>query len=194
MGDEHDISVDVERWARARYWTWLEAEYLLVGLDPWKIEKIDPGVNLDLKDDKRRAARDAMQFHFRTEDVPYKVSPAEALEVAYRARIEPPEALSGAVTAFSEDDAKKLDRLTSGDSNKYNKLRKMLFAIAVVKFGHRPNADRQSSISEMVSVGEELGVEFHSKTLRTRLNEAYELLDANEAARLTEYVDRQKEI
>ncbi|WP_296764076.1 hypothetical protein [Sediminimonas sp.] len=146
VSEEPDICVDVDRWARAKYWTWLEAEYLLVGLDPWKIEKIDPGVNLDLKNDKRRAARDALQFHFRTEDVPSKVSPTEALEVAYRARIEAPEALAEAVMAFAEDDAQKLDRLTSGESNKYNKLRKMLFAIAVVKFGYRPNADRQGAV------------------------------------------------
>lgn len=194
MSDEPDISVDVDRWARAKYWTWLEAEYLFAGLDPWKIKRIDPGVNLDLKDDERRAVRDALQFHFRTEDVPYKVSPDEALEVAYRARIEPPEALHDAVTKFAADYEPQDERLSSAESNKYNKLLKMLFAIAVFEFGYDPKANKQKAISEMVKRGEKLGVDFHRNTLSARLNEAFSKLDENEEFRVSEHLAERKSI
>jgi len=46
----------------------------------------------------------------------------------------------------------------------------------------------------MVSVGQIVGVEFHQKTLRARLDEAYDILDANEEARLSEYLSQKKEI
>ncbi|QEW27917.1 hypothetical protein [Roseovarius indicus] len=189
MSDEPDVCIDLERWARAKYWTWEEVEYLFVGLDYWKVKKIEPDVELDLKDEKRKAVKDALQFHFRTEDVAYRVSPQEALEIARRAGLDVPEAPSAAVTASEENSTHSPGKLSSGDSNKYNKLLKMLFAIAVVQFGYRPSLNRQTAASEIVRLGEQLGIKFDRETVRARLGEAYDLLDEKESANVLEYFD-----
>ena len=65
MSGKQDIELDAEKWAKAQYWTWQEAEYLLVGIDFRKVEMIAPDVSLDLKDVERRKVREAIEFQYR---------------------------------------------------------------------------------------------------------------------------------
>ncbi|KRS12065.1 hypothetical protein XM52_28380 [Roseovarius indicus] len=65
----------------------------------------------------------------------------------------------------------------------------MLFAIAVVQFGYRPSLNRQTAASEIVRLGEQLGIKFDRETVRARLGEAYDLLDEKESANVLEYFD-----
>jgi hypothetical protein len=180
-----DISLDAERWALAREWTWEEAEYLLVGLDHWKITRISPDVPLELKDAERRRVREALEFFFRLEDSPQRVSPAQALDVAKRAGIEPPSLLADAVSGVAETlpaISEPSDPPQKGLSRKYHKLLKVLLAIAVEKYGYDPNALRQEAIVRIKQDALAAGIKVDDGTIRSRLLEAVDELDEFEEA------------
>lgn len=193
-GAPPDIALDARRWAAAREWTWEEAEYLLVGLDHWKIRRLSPDVPLDLKDIERARVREALDFHFRLEEVPRRVSPSLALEIASRAGITPPEELAEAVTEAIVLATPSTDTSTTPDdpkglTRKYNKLLKVFLAVAVKRYGYNPRAQRQSAIAAIRQDAEAVGISVDDDTIRRRLSEAREELEASEEAGLLSRFD-----
>lgn len=192
-----DVTLDARRWARAKDWTWAEAEYLLVGLDYWKVSRLSPDVPLDLKDRERAKVRDALQFHFRLDEVPARVAPTVALEIASRAGIVPPEELALEV-ASAADRARTTARhspepdSSKGLARKYNKLLKVFLAIAVKGYGYDPLAHRQQAIAAIRLDAEAVGVRVDDDTIRSRLSEAREELDATEEFHLADYLENRR--
>jgi len=63
-----DVSIKVEYWGTAEYWTWEEFEYLAVGIDPYKLKTSDLSMQIDTKPDEWRELREHLKFHFREYD------------------------------------------------------------------------------------------------------------------------------
>ncbi|MEP4806648.1 MAG: hypothetical protein ABJZ69_19740 [Hyphomicrobiales bacterium] len=166
MSGKQDIEVDAVKWASAKYWTWEEAEYLLVGIDRRKVEMTDPDTPLELKNAERRIVREAIEFHFRLESVPRRISPIDALDIVSRAGVNPPKDLRAAVLecAPTEKDT-NLAVLTPADNKRYNKLLKMFFAVSIAKYGYEPEAVRQGAVANMVRDGEKVGIKFDDATV-----------------------------
>lgn len=184
-GTTPDIALDVDRWARAKYWTWEETEYLLAGIDHWKVLHVSPSVELDLRDEERKRIREALRFHFRLEASPERVSPDEALDIARRARIPISETLERAVeeatkTIGASKSAAKPNENPVGLLRKHNKLLKVFLAIAVKQYGYDPTSRRQDAIVRIRNDAEVLGIKIDDETIRRRLIEAREELDAQE--------------
>ncbi|WP_170427228.1 hypothetical protein [Ruegeria arenilitoris] len=190
MSKTPDTSIDVERWASADFWTWEEAEYLLVGLDHWKITQIDPDVVIDEKKELRRQVREQIKFHFRGMHLPERSAPGDILDIVDRVGINAPFELAQAVRA-RPDRRKELDAVatTGSQKRKHDLLSKMFLAIAVVKYNYDPSAKRQNAIAMMQRDAEKVGVRIDDATLRSRLRDAIELLNEDEEFRLDEFLN-----
>lgn len=188
MHEGCDIEADFERWSRAVHWSWEEVSYLVAGLDPWKVQQIDPDVQVDLKDDQRKAVRDALQFHFRFEDRPERVSPKLAVEVLQRTCISVPSGLTTAVAQNSLGDEVQCSASDPASARKLAKLSKFVLAIAVKKYEYTPDAQRQNAVTRMCADAEEIGIKLDPETLRARLREARDDLNENEEFRLQEFL------
>lgn len=189
MPNEPDIAADVERWARAREWSWDEASYLLVGLDPRKIQKLPPDLELDLKDVNRHTVRDALAFDKRFHDVPERVPPAEALDIVARAGLLIPDNLAEAVERFAvSPSTPAIENVPTGDRRKLNKLQKLLLGVAVVKYGYNPRVSRQDAIADMVRDAELIGIRVDRGTVRARLVDAQQNLTADEEPGFEEFL------
>ena len=185
-----DISVDYERWARAEKWNWEETEYLLAGVDHFKVVDIDPDVELDLRDAERKAVRKALEFHFRSDPQPSRIPPALAIEVAKRAGIAIPQELADAVERFAEptqaDNVTKGRTKTPRESDLQRKLgtaQSLLLGLAIEKYRYVPQ--QRGSVPRNISDSmERVGLSVTEDTVRQHLREAEEALSAEELEKL----------
>lgn len=192
MSDVHpDTSIKLEYWGSAEYWTWEEFEYLAVGIDPYKIQKIDREVPLDLKEAERRRIREHLKFHCRADGTLFgKMHPCEGVEFAKRADIVLPAALVDAVArrlASSNLDERR--ELAGPALRANNKLLQILLGVAIAKYGFEPHAERQSSISDMASDLEGVGLPTNAKTIKTKLTEAYETLNGEQEDKIKRHLN-----
>ncbi|WP_425045253.1 hypothetical protein [Primorskyibacter sp. S87] len=196
---EADTEVDAKRWASVPYWTWEEAEYLLVGLDHWKVKNLPVDLPLDLKDLQRRQVRDALEFEYRGQDGPRQIDPVKALEIAKRLGIAVPEHLADEVAKLGVHTppsngvlGKKPVAGDGGLRRSYNKLLKATLAMAIAQYQYQPKATRQSAIKQIVEDAEDMGIKLDDETVRNRLREAFDVLTADEQARVEDYLGLSK--
>lgn len=189
-----DLDIDIARWTSIPYWTWEEAEYLLAGIDYWKVRQTSPEVPLDLRDIDRRMIREAFEFVYRDHSGPRRLTPEEAVALARRMNIQLPTTLAHAL----EDKGKVLPmepakepRQSSDDAGlqrKHNKVLKLLLAVAIAQYRYKPSALRQDAISHMLEDAADMGIQIDDQTIRKRLREAFEVLSAEEQRNVANYV------
>ena len=185
-----DVSIKVEYWGTAEFWTWEEFEYLAVGIDPYKLKTSDPSMHIDTKLDERKKLREHLRFHFREHDSLFgRMRPLEGIDFAARANVSLPEELTSKVKRVSASPISQLDRELSGaELNTHNKLRRTFLGVSIAKYGYDPDAERQKAISNIVADLEAVGLAADAKTIRARLTEAFETLNADQEEKLKKYV------
>lgn len=189
-----EISINVDYWGRAKYWTWEEFDYLAVGIDPYKLKTSDPSLPIDIKLNERRKLREHLRFHFREHDSLFgKMLPSEGIDFAARANVSLPEQLISEVTRFSISPPSQIDQELSGaELNTHNKLLRTFLGVSIAKYGYDPEAERQKAITSIVADLEAVGLAADPKTIRARLEEAVETLNADQEERLKLYVSEGK--
>ena len=93
QGQDFDISLEAELWAKAQYWTFEDFDLLAVGLDPRKVRAIDPGAPLDLQDEKRRDIRGRLDVVLRGRKDRHELPPKKFLKVAEAASVVLPDSV-----------------------------------------------------------------------------------------------------
>lgn len=196
QGIDYDISLDAELWARAPHWTFEEFDYLAVGLDPQKIREADAEAELDLLDEDRQLVRQRVGVILRGRNYRQQLSPAEYVQIANDASIALPEALTNAVKKFAPKKQKgngptdKRGKEVTDGSLQYKKLLRMFLVVAVEQYGYDPRKLRQDAVKDIVGDGKRMLISLDDGTVRARLREAKDELDASEEDGLFKYIDQ----
>lgn len=192
MKTSEDYSIDCDVWASYSQWTYVDAEVLVLGIDPHKIEGDLSFQFSEEQEDKKRRIRLILDgFRDRTRHRA-AMPPQELIRRLKRLGHEFPTPLVAAVEDAQRSATPEQSEARESDvERKLKTARKVILAIAATQFGYRHGAHNPAA-SDIARVTQEAGLDVGDDTIRNLLNSTYSELDQEQKNHLKEVSSRKK--